>query len=156
MCIWIIHAKRVQLQCLIHTSLRHYISFCTIDIASADSLIIFVLDIYNAFQNIILLNTEERVYISLPHLYLEWFKIKCPKIHWHQEIKKNSALNPSNVKLCYDLLKYIFIKAKMIKFSSDHAIFSFICKTYTYFLSVETDDIKMGKQNRIFFERLIK
>ena len=39
----------------------------------------FVLGISKTFQNTILKNTEERVYLTLPNLYLEWFKIKHPK-----------------------------------------------------------------------------
>ena len=39
-----------------------------ISIESAEILIIFILDISNAFQNNIQPNPEERVYISLPHI----------------------------------------------------------------------------------------
>ena len=55
-----------------------------IAIASAEGLIFFILDISNTFQNIILPNPEERVYISLPRLYLERFKINVQNIHYHQ------------------------------------------------------------------------
>ena len=41
-----------------------------IEIASAEGLIIFVLDISNVLHNKILPNTAEKVYINLPHLYL--------------------------------------------------------------------------------------
>ena len=37
-----------------------------------------------------LLNTEERVYLSLPHLFLEWFKIKWPKHPW-------ASINPKEL-----------------------------------------------------------
>ena len=50
-----------------------------IAVASTEGLIIFVLDISNVFQNTILPYPEETFYLSLPHLYLEWFKINCPK-----------------------------------------------------------------------------
>ena len=50
-----------------------------IAIASEEGLIIFVLDISNAFQNIILINPVEIVYLSLPYLYLDWYTIKWPK-----------------------------------------------------------------------------
>ena len=43
-------------------------------IASAEGLIIFVLDISNAFQNNILPNPEEIVYPSLPYIYLDLYK----------------------------------------------------------------------------------
>ena len=48
-------------------------------IAYTEGLILFVLEISNAFQNTILPNPAERVYISLLYLYLEWYKRKCPK-----------------------------------------------------------------------------
>ena len=50
-----------------------------ITIAFAESMIVFILDISNAFQNTILPNPEDRVYISLQHLYMEWFRRKLPK-----------------------------------------------------------------------------
>ena len=51
----------------------------TTAIASAEDLIIFVLDIYNAFQNTILPNPEKIVYLSLPYIYLNWYIKKWPK-----------------------------------------------------------------------------
>ena len=50
-----------------------------IAIASAEGPILFVLDISNEFHNNILPNPAERVYISLPYIYLDWYKIKYPK-----------------------------------------------------------------------------
>ena len=49
------------------------------EIESVEGLLIFVLDIYNAFQNTILPNPAERVYLSLTYLYLDLYQIKCPK-----------------------------------------------------------------------------
>ena len=48
-------------------------------LVSSELLIILILDISNALQNTILPNPEERFYLSLPHLYLEWLKIKLTK-----------------------------------------------------------------------------
>ena len=50
-----------------------------IPIESAEGAITFILDISNAYQNNILPNPEEIVYLSLPCIHLEWFKIKWPK-----------------------------------------------------------------------------
>ena len=50
-----------------------------ITISYAEGLIICILDISNAFQNTIITNPEEIVYLILTHLYLEYFKIKWPK-----------------------------------------------------------------------------
>ena len=97
------------------------ISLCIIiAIESVSGLIIFVLDISNDFQNTILPNLEEIVYISLPHIYLEWFKRKWPKhplasrkqkYIWIQEIKSIQGTKTSG-KFWYDLLKLILITVK--------------------------------------------
>ena len=50
-----------------------------ITIASAEGMIIFILDIVYVFKNNILPNPEEIFYIILPHLYLEFFNRKWPK-----------------------------------------------------------------------------
>ena len=53
------------------------LSLCIIiAISYIEGLIIFVLDISNAFQNEILTNPKERVYISLLHIYMERLKRK--------------------------------------------------------------------------------
>ena len=57
-----------------------YRSLCIIiEIASAEGIIIFVLDISNAFHNTILPNPEELVYLNLPYLNMYWYKRKRPK-----------------------------------------------------------------------------
>ena len=60
----------------------------------------------------------------------------------HSVIKSIQGTKPAG-KLWYDLLKSIFINVKMIRISSDHAIFSWVFNTYKSFLAVETDDILM-------------
>ena len=50
-------------------------------IASAESLTIFVLDISKSFKSNILPSPKERVYLSLPHIYLKLFQRKCKKQH---------------------------------------------------------------------------
>ena len=52
-----------------------------IAIDSAEGLIIFVLEIPNAFQNTILLNPVEIIYLSLQYLYLDRYKINGQNIH---------------------------------------------------------------------------
>ena len=46
---------------------------------SIEGLIIFVLDISNAFHNTILPNPEELVYLNLTYLNMYWYKRKLPK-----------------------------------------------------------------------------
>ena len=70
--------------------------FIVIAITFVECLNIFVLDISNAFENTILPNPEERVYISLPHIYLEFFTRKWPK---HPLVPINSKyLSIQNIK----------------------------------------------------------
>ena len=64
----------------------------TISNKSKEVLIILVLDISNDSQNNILTNPEERIYNSLPYLYLKCFEIKCPK-HPLATINKNELSN---------------------------------------------------------------
>jgi hypothetical protein len=49
-------------------SLRHLLN-----LAASEGLLISIMDISNAFQNSIIFDATERVYISLPPLYLDWF-----------------------------------------------------------------------------------
>ena len=117
----------------------------------------FLLDISNAFQNISIPNPEEMLYLSLPHLYLEWFKIKWSKHPlasrnkneiWIQAIKSIQGTKPS-VKLWFDLLKEILVIVKIIRSSSYHAVFPWFYMNYKYFLVVETYYISW--QHRIWF-----
>ena len=58
------------------------LSLCIIiEIAYTEGLVIFVLYIYNAFQNNILPYSSEIVYLILPYLYLDWYKIKVLNIY---------------------------------------------------------------------------
>ena len=50
-----------------------------IEIALEEGLIIFVLEIFNDFNNNVLPNPVEIFYLILPHLYTKRFKIKPPK-----------------------------------------------------------------------------
>ena len=134
-----------------------------VSIASAEGLINFVLDIYNSFQNNILPNTTETVYLSLPHIYMEWYKRKWPthplssinhKELFIQAIKSIQWVKSAG-KLWYELLKPIFITVKNIRSSSDHSVFSWVYNIYKSSLSVETDDTLLATHSRISFERLI-
>jgi len=49
-----------------------------LNLAAASGLIISILDISNAFQNSIIFDASERVYLSLPPLYLDWFRQQWP------------------------------------------------------------------------------
>ena len=106
-------------------------SLCIITvITSAEGLIIFVLDIQNDFQNTILPNYSERVYISLPYLYLEFYKRKWPKYPLASRNQKETQGKKPAGKLWYDLLKSILITVKMTIISSDNSVFSWVYKNY--------------------------
>ena len=60
------------------------------------------------------------------------------------------------VNFWYDLIKSIFIKVKIIRSSSEHAVFSWIYNLYKYFIAIETDYIPMATHNRVCFERLMQ
>jgi hypothetical protein len=49
-----------------------------LNLAAASGLLISILDISNAFQNCIIFDASERVYLSLPPLYLDWFLQQWP------------------------------------------------------------------------------
>ena len=57
-------------------------------------------------------------------------------------------------KICYELLKSIFIIVKIIRSSSDHSVFSWVNNTYKYLFDVEIYDILIATENIICFERL--
>ena len=100
-------------------------------IASIEWLIFLVLDISNAFHNTILPNAAEIFYLTLPHIYLEYFKIKSPKHPLStinqkelciQEMKSIQGTKPTG-KFQYRLLKSIIITVKIIRISYDHDFF---------------------------------
>ena len=77
-----------------------------ISIASAEGLILFLLYTSNDFQNTILPNPAERFYLSLPYIYLNWYKGKLPKHPlasvnhkelFIQEIKSKNVLENSGM-----------------------------------------------------------
>jgi hypothetical protein len=50
-------------------------SICLLlNLAASKGLLISIMDISNAFQNSIIFDATERVYLSLPPLYLDWFR----------------------------------------------------------------------------------
>ncbi len=49
-----------------------------LNLAASEGLLISIMDISNAFQNSIIFDATERVYLSLPPLYLDWFRQQWP------------------------------------------------------------------------------
>ena len=109
----------------------------SIEIASVEGLILFVLGICNAFQKTIVTKLVERVYLDLSYIYLDWYNRKWPKYILVssnykylciQGIKSIQGSKPAE-KLWYDLLKSIYVTVKMIRISCDHDLFSWVYKT---------------------------
>jgi len=54
-------------------------SLCLLlNLAASECLLISIMDISNAFQNTIIFDASDQVYLSLPPLYLEWFHHQWP------------------------------------------------------------------------------
>ena len=85
-------------------------SLClTILFQSAERLLIFILEISCTLQNTILPYPKERFYLSLPHIYLEWFKIKC---------LKNPFASINSIELCMQAIKSIQGEKQMESFGT--------------------------------------
>ncbi len=121
-----------------------------------------VLDISNAFQNSVIFDPEERVYLSLPLFYLDWFHRQWP-------VYKLPSLDPSKLALqclksiqgtCdagrrwYHLLFGHFRDLGMLRSSIDHGIFLWQWNDETCYLALETDDILFGSSTRAPFLHL--
>ncbi len=121
-----------------------------------------VLDISNAFQNSVIFDPEERVYLSLPPFYLDWFHRQWPDY-------KLPSLDPSKLALqclksiqgtCdaghrwYHLLYGHFRDLGMLCSSIDHGIFLWQWNDETCYLALETDDILFGSSTRAPFLHL--
>ena len=79
MCRWTIHTWMLWIHCIIctcgwHPPPLHYHRNCIYRRPHY-----FPLEISNAFKNTILPNPSERVYLSLPHLFMDFYKRKCTK-----------------------------------------------------------------------------
>ena len=101
-----------------------------IDIELTKGVIIFISNISNEFHNTILNNPQEHILLSLPDLYLEWFRWKY---HWrllssHEEkyLCNNTINYTQGIKLsgnlCFVILKPIFSTVNIICSCSDHTV----------------------------------
>ena len=134
MCKWIIFTCSFKLNCRIRTSCWYFPPLYHNHHRINRRPSYFLLEILNAFQNTILPNPEEIVFLSLTYIQLEWSKRKSPKhplaSRYQKElcikaIKSIQGKKPSG-KFWYELLKSIFVTVKVIRSSSDHDLFSLI------------------------------
>ena len=101
------------------------------NLSAASGLTVRVLDISNAFQNAIIFDATERVHISLPPFYLEWFRAIWPDYILPSDNAKDLVIpclkSLQGMKNAghrwYCLLSGRFRELKMVRSSSDHGVF---------------------------------
>jgi hypothetical protein len=102
-----------------------------LNLAASENLLISILDISNAFQNSIVFDATERVYLSLPPLYLEWFPQQWPDYNLPFLNIKELILQclkciqgTKDAGQCwYKLLMGCLLGLKMVHSSCDHGVF---------------------------------
>jgi hypothetical protein len=122
-----------------------------LNIAASSRLIVSILDISNAFQNSYIFDASERVYLSLPPLYLDWFQKQWPDFKLPstnakdlvlQCLKSIQGTRDAGLRW-YRLLAGRLFELKFVRSSADHGVFvlSFNNGTETCYLALATDDI---------------
>jgi hypothetical protein len=108
-------------------SIRHLLA-----IAASQRLTLHVLDSTNAFQSSIIFDPEDRVYISLLPLYLDWFRHQWPDFKLPSPDAKQLVLQCLKTlqgtrhagRRWYHLLTGQFHELGMIRSTVDHGIFT--------------------------------
>jgi hypothetical protein len=125
-------------------------SLCILlNLAASEGLLISILDISNAFQNGIIFNLTERVFISLPPLYLDWFHQTWPDYKLPSYSAKELVLQCLKCiqgtrdagQRWYKLLAGCLLRQNMTRCSCDHGVFIWNLPTQTCYSSLETDDL---------------
>jgi hypothetical protein len=128
-----------------------------LNLATSESLLISIIDTSNAFQNSIIFDATERVYLSLPPLYLDWFRQQWPDYNLPslnikelviQCLKCIQGTRDASQRW-YKLLAGLLLALKMVRCSCDHGVFIWALPTETCYIALETDDLlfisKTGK-----------
>ena len=127
-----------------------------LNLAASEQLLLSIMDISNAFQNSIIFDASERVYLSLPPLYLDWFRHQWPDYNLPslnikelviQCLKCIQGTKDAGHRW-YKLLAGCLLALKMIRCSCDHGIFIWNLPNETCFLALETDDILFLSKTR--------
>jgi len=133
-----------------------------LNLAASAGLLISIMDISNAFQNSIIFDAAERVYISLPPLYLDWFRQHWPDYDLPslnikelviQCLKTIQGTRDAGQRW-YKLLCGCLLSLNMIRCSCDHGIFIWTLPSETCFVALETDDLLFISKTRSPFLRL--
>jgi hypothetical protein len=127
-----------------------------LNLAASQGLLVSVLDISNAFQNSIIFNPDECVYISLPPLYLDWFIQQWPDFNLASTNAKDLVLQCLKSiqgthdagQRWYKLLAGILLALKLIRCSCEHGVFTWHLPKETCFFALATDDILFLSKTR--------
>jgi len=132
------------------------------NLAAASGLIISIIDTSNAFQNSIIFDASERVYLSSPPLYLNWFRQQWPDFHLPslnvkelviQCLKSIQGTKDAGQRW-YKLLDGILLGLKMIRCSCDQGIFVWTLPSETCYVALEMDDLLFISKTRSPFLHL--
>ena len=133
-----------------------------LNLAASEGLLISIMDISNAFQNSIIFDATERVYLSLPPLYLDWFRQQWPDYDLPSLNMKDLVIQCLKCiqgtrdagQRWYKLLAGCLLALKMIRCSCDHGIFLWHLPNETCYIALETDDLLFLSKTRQPFLRL--
>jgi hypothetical protein len=120
------------------------------------------MDISNAFQNSIIFDASERVYLSLPPLYLAWFVQQWPDYALPSMNSKELVIQCLKTiqgtrdagQRWYKLISGCLIELRFIRCSCDHGIFILTTPQETCYIALETDDLLFVSKTREPFLRL--
>ncbi len=133
-----------------------------LNLAASTGLLLSILDISNAFQNSIIFDASDRVYLSLPPLYLDWFRQQWPDYQLPslnikdlviQCLKSIQGTKDAGQRW-YKLLAGVLLALKMIRCSCDHGIFVWHLPNETCYVAIETDDLLFLSKTRSPFLQL--
>jgi hypothetical protein len=133
-----------------------------LNLAASTGLLISILDISNAFQNSIIFDASDRVYLSLPPLYLDWFRQQWPDYQLPSHNIKDLVIQclksiqgtKDAGQRWYKLLAGVLLALKMIRCSCDHGIFVWHLPNETCYVAIETDDLLFLSKTRSPFLQL--
>jgi len=114
------------------------------------------MDISNAFQNSIIFDASKRVYLSLPPLYLDWFRQQWPDYDLPSLNIKDLVIQCLKCiqgtkdagQRWYKLLMGVLLGLKMVRCSCDHGVFIWTLPQETCYVALETDDLLFLSKTR--------
>ena len=124
---------------------------------------LFTIDIDNAFQNTPRYpegKTKKAAYITMPPLYLQWLKNRCPHIQIQgdppyvcQCFMNMQGMRPAGHDFNV-LIKSILAQMSIYPTSVDNGVYVFPYKTSIVILAISTDDILLCTKHRDIFIRI--